>query len=91
MQKCVVAHPISCEGIEAVSGRHILLAETAGAFADSIQAVLENPILREGIGKAARELAVSRYSFAQIGRQLCAEFDAGARRGQDLLAAGAGN
>jgi glycosyltransferase involved in cell wall biosynthesis len=75
MEKCVVAHPISCEGIEVISGRHVLLAETATAFADSIHAVLENQALRESIGKAARELVVNRYSFAQIGAQLCAEFD----------------
>jgi glycosyltransferase involved in cell wall biosynthesis len=74
MEKCVVAHPISCEGIEVISGRHVLLAETASSFADSIQAVLENLALRESIGKAARELVVNRYSFAQIGAQLCAEF-----------------
>jgi polysaccharide biosynthesis protein PslH len=79
MEKCVVAHPISCEGIEVISDRHVLLAETASAFADSIQTVLEDRTLRESIGRAARELVVNCYSFAQIGRQLCAEFDTAAR------------
>jgi glycosyltransferase involved in cell wall biosynthesis len=85
MEKCVVAHPISCEGIEVISQRHVLLAETASAFADSIQTVLENRTLRESLGKAARELVVNSYSFAQIGRQLCAEFDTAARSGAESL------
>ena len=91
MEKCVVAHPISCEGIEVISGRHVLLAETAIAFADSVQAVLENQALRESIGKAARELVVRRYSFAQIGRQLCAEFDRAALREPERSIARNGN
>jgi glycosyltransferase involved in cell wall biosynthesis len=91
MAKCVVAHPISCEGIEVISERNVLLAETAAAFADSIQAVLEDQARREDIGKAARELVVNRYSFAQIGRQLCAEFDMAARRKPEFLSSGVGN
>jgi glycosyltransferase involved in cell wall biosynthesis len=85
MEKCVVAHPISCEGIKVISQRHVLLAETASAFADSIQTVLENRTLRESLGKAARELVVNSYSFAQIGRQLCVEFDTAARSGAESL------
>jgi glycosyltransferase involved in cell wall biosynthesis len=91
MQKCVVAHPISCEGIDVIPEQHVLLAETASEFADSIQTVLENRTLRENIGKAARELVVNRYSFAQIGRQLCAEFDTAAWCGSESLRADRGN
>ena len=92
MEKCVVAHPISCEGIEVIAARDVLLAETASAFADCIQTVLENRILRENIGNAARELVVNRYSFAQIGRQLSAEFETAARSGlESLLRVGTGN
>jgi glycosyltransferase involved in cell wall biosynthesis len=91
MEKCVVAHPISCEGIEVIPGRHVLLADTASAFADSIHTVLDDWTLRESIGKAARELVVNRYSFAKIGRQLCAEFDTAARSGPKSLRADGGN
>jgi polysaccharide biosynthesis protein PslH len=91
MEKCVVAHPISCEGIDVISGKHVLLAETAGAFADSIETALENQALRESIGKAARKLVMDRYSFAQIGAQLCAEFDTAACQGAESLRADGGN
>jgi glycosyltransferase involved in cell wall biosynthesis len=91
MEKCVVAHPISCEGIEVISEWQVLLAESAGAFADSIQTALENRTLRESMGKAARELVVKRYSFAHIGRQLSAEFDAAAYRAPEPLIVGVGN
>lgn len=90
MAKCVVAHPISCEGIEVVPTRHVLMAETAVEFADCIQNALDNLILRESIGKAARELVVERYSFVKIGRQLLSEFDKAARP-EGLLRADRGN
>jgi glycosyltransferase involved in cell wall biosynthesis len=85
MAKCVVAHPIACEGIDVAAGRNVMLADSAAQFADCIQTLLENQILRERIGKAARELVVAHYSFAQIGRRLCEVFEAAAASGrQDL-------
>ena len=75
MQKCVVAHPIACEGIDAVPGRHVELAESAEAFVQSIERLLHRPSEREAMGLAARQLVVERYSFAQIGRRLCEVFE----------------
>lgn len=78
MQKCVIAHPIACEGIAVTAGRNVELADNAAEFAAAIQRLLADRIERESRGRAARELVVQRYSFAEIGRELCEVFEAAA-------------
>ncbi len=80
MAKCVVAHPIAVEGIDAVAGTHLLEAATPAEFCARIFAALDDEALRAGIARAARELVVERYSFASIGERLHAEFLAVGRR-----------
>jgi glycosyltransferase involved in cell wall biosynthesis len=75
MQKCVVAHPIACEGIDVVPGRHVEFAESATGFVESIRRLLQQPRLRAEMGNAARQLVVERYSFAEIGRGLSDLFE----------------
>lgn len=75
MQKCLVAHPIACEGIAVEVGRHVQYAETASEFAQWIGHLLAHPQEREEMGRAARALVVERYSFAQIARRLAAVFE----------------
>lgn len=70
MRKCVVAHPVACEGIEAIPGRHVEHADSAADFVHSIARLLQQPAEREAMGRAARELVSAKYSFAQIGRGL---------------------
>jgi polysaccharide biosynthesis protein PslH len=76
MQQCVVAHPIACEGIDVVAGRHVEFAESATAFAASITRLLQRSSERADMGRAARQLVVERYSFSEIGRRLCDVFEA---------------
>jgi len=75
MQQCVIAHPIACEGIDVVPGRHVQFAESAEAFAQSIVRLLQQANERQEMGRAARQLVVERYSFAQIARRLCEIFE----------------
>jgi polysaccharide biosynthesis protein PslH len=81
MGKCVVAHPIACEGIDAVPGRHVEHAESAQDFTRSILRLLERPGERASMGLAARALVIESYSFAQIGVQLADLFSALGARG----------
>jgi polysaccharide biosynthesis protein PslH len=81
MQKCVVAHPVACEGIDVVAGKHLELAESAESFVASIRRLLEQPSAREQMGAAARQLVVERYSFVEIGRQLADLFERVAEQG----------
>jgi len=82
MRKCVVAHPIACEGIDAVPGRHVVHAESAAQFVRAIVHLLGRPEERSALGVAARQLVVERYSFAQIWHQLAEVFGALAAKGQ---------
>jgi glycosyltransferase involved in cell wall biosynthesis len=75
MQQCVIAHPIACEGIDVVPGRHVQFAESAEAFAACITRLLQSPSERADMGRAARQLVVERYSFSEIGRRLCQVFE----------------
>ncbi len=89
MQKCVVAHPLACEGIDVTPGRHVEFAESAGAFVESIRRLLRQPQAREEMGRAARQLVVERYSFAEIGRRLSDLFESLAQSPSNLASASA--
>lgn len=69
MAKCVVAHPIACEGIEITDGKDVVLAESAEEFAHQLALLLDDDAKRRQIGSAARDLAAARYAFNSIGRE----------------------
>ena len=58
--KAVVTTPVANEGINAISGTHLLEAAGPEAFADAIVALLRNPEMRAALGKSARE-HIQRY------------------------------
>lgn len=74
MAKCVVAHPIACEGIDVGDGVNVVFAESAEEFARQLSSLLNDAERRARIGAAARDLAVSRYTFDAIGQQLAEYF-----------------
>jgi polysaccharide biosynthesis protein PslH len=93
MEKCVIAHPIACEGIDVSPGVNVQLAESAEAFAEAIGRLLNESAVRLAMGRAARNFVVERYSFSHIGGQLCDLFEstvkgarmaAGVRSWQDI-------
>jgi glycosyltransferase involved in cell wall biosynthesis len=63
-----------------VAGRHVEFADSAEAFTASIGRLLQQPRERDEMGRAARQLVVERYSFAQIGQRLCEVFESVAAR-----------
>jgi polysaccharide biosynthesis protein PslH len=64
MGKAVVSTTLGAEGIEAVPGHDLLIADEPGAFADAVGRLLAEPSLAARIGQSARELAVERYSWS---------------------------
>lgn len=80
MRKCVVAHPIACEGIGVTDGKDVALAATAEEFIAAIGALLQDTGRRETLAQAARMLVESRYSYDEIGAQFNATMQAAARR-----------
>jgi polysaccharide biosynthesis protein PslH len=67
MSKCVVAHPVACEGIAVTPGTDVILASTPGEFVTEIGRLLADDGRRVAIGAAARRLVESQYSFRSIG------------------------
>jgi glycosyltransferase involved in cell wall biosynthesis len=84
MRKCVVAHPIACEGISVTPGTNVILAQTAEEFVTEISGVLADEARRLAIGAAARELAESLYSFRSIGETFNSTVEEIARRDRAL-------
>jgi sugar transferase (PEP-CTERM/EpsH1 system associated) len=63
MGKAVVATPDAFEGVQAVSGRDIVVAGDANAFAGEVLALLRDPSRAQGLGRHARQCVESSYSW----------------------------
>src|SRR3972149_6075873 len=70
MGKALVSTSVGCEGIEVTPGTDILVENTPVAFARAVVELLRNRAKREEMGRRARELAESRYSWVGIGKKL---------------------
>jgi phosphatidyl-myo-inositol alpha-mannosyltransferase len=62
-----------------------VIPEDAGALAEAVTALLGDEPRREALGAAARELAIDRYSWADIARRLVTIYDSA--RGVEALVA----
>ena len=69
-KRAVVSTSKGAEGIEAVPGSEILIADDPMIFADEIIRLLDHPDQAAEIGHAGYELAVSRYDWKSIGKQI---------------------
>lgn len=63
MGKAIVSTSLGAEGIDAVEGRDIVIADQPEAFAGAVNRLLTNPLLAAQIGRAARERALELYSW----------------------------
>jgi polysaccharide biosynthesis protein PslH len=79
MRKCVVAHPIACEGIEVAAGRNVVIASSPEQFIREISSLLSDDARRAALGLAARELAETRYSYREIGARFSEALESAAR------------
>lgn len=70
MRKPLVAHPLSCEGIDVKDGESVLFATHPAEFRDKILLLLGNRELRNRMGEAGRDLVCRKYSYTSIGDKL---------------------
>ena len=70
MGRPIVSTALGAEGIDAVPGRDILIADEPTAFAESVVRILADPDLAVLLGRSARRLAVERYSWAAAAHDL---------------------
>jgi glycosyltransferase involved in cell wall biosynthesis len=59
----VVSTTIGAEGLAARNGEHILLADSASAFADAVSKLLASPQDRQRLGMAGRLLLEEQYTW----------------------------
>jgi sugar transferase (PEP-CTERM/EpsH1 system associated) len=68
----VVATSKGVEGLEVISGEHLLLADEAASFADRTVRLLRDPALRQYLATNARRLVEQRYDWGPIGERFVA-------------------
>lgn len=66
----VVSTSVGAEGLEAVPGEHLLIADTPGEFVEAIVALVDSPGLRAQIGAAGRALYEREYNWEAGWRRL---------------------
>jgi hypothetical protein len=62
----VVSTTVGAEGIEAVAGRHMIVGDTPGSFADGCVELLTNESRRRSIVDEAERLLLERYRWSSI-------------------------
>jgi glycosyltransferase involved in cell wall biosynthesis len=70
MAKPVVSTRLGAEGIDAVPGRDLLIADDAAAFAAAVGSILDDPDLARRLGSHGRSLVHARYSWSGAARAL---------------------
>ena len=70
MGKAIVSMSIGCEGIEAVDGKDIIVADEPEVFAEKIIALLTDEQRRQSIEKSARQNVENKYAWGKIGPHL---------------------
>ena len=75
MEKPMVSTAVGCEGIGVENGRHLLVADTAEAFAAAIVKLFDDPALAGSLGRDGRLFVEQEYSWDRAGERLQALYD----------------
>jgi glycosyltransferase involved in cell wall biosynthesis len=62
----VVSTSLGCEGLSLMDGRHILIRDDAGSFADAVLQVISDNILANTLRESGRKLVEERYDWGMI-------------------------
>ena len=73
--KAVVTTTVGAQGIGAVDGRHLLIADTPERFATQIRRCVDDPAFRQTVGANARQFIADNYGIEPLTRQLLAFYD----------------
>lgn len=68
--KAVISTTIGAEGLDVVSGEHLLVADSPAAFAGGIEELLASTTLRRRLSNNGRKLVTDRYGWDQIANRL---------------------
>jgi len=70
----VVSTTLGAEGLDGISGQHLLIADDPSVFADSVLRVLADRTLADRLGSAGRALVIDRFSWQGVAESLDAFF-----------------
>lgn len=68
--KAVISTTVGCEGLAAVHGKNLLIADGPATFAEKVSSVLDDPELRMSLEKEGRKTAVENYDWSVIQRRV---------------------
>jgi glycosyltransferase involved in cell wall biosynthesis len=74
--RVVVTTEIGAEGIPAINGQHLLIANNAVEFERQLKWCFENPAFAAKIGKQARSFIQHSFDLSEIGKQVFAAYKA---------------
>ena len=66
----LIAHPVSCEGIDVTEGENVIYAETPSEFVEAILFLNNNPVKCREMSKSGIDLINRKYSYDCIGKNL---------------------
>ncbi len=66
----VISTSIGCEGIDAVPGVHLLVADGPEAFAGQVRRIFQDDELAMALARAGRDLVLERYDSEVVGNEL---------------------
>lgn len=66
----VVSTTIGCEGLEVKAGEHLVIADGPAEMSQAVVELLDDPVRREALGLAGRELAEQRYDWTESAGRL---------------------
>jgi sugar transferase (PEP-CTERM/EpsH1 system associated) len=75
LHRPVVSTTVGCEGIEAVNGDHLLVADDPASFADAVIRLLKDRALERRLVERAATLIQSRYAWNALADQLSAIYE----------------
>ncbi len=75
MGRAVVSTRLGAEGLDAVNGRHLLLADMPDDFARAVVALLRNAKRRRDMGESAAALVRERYDWSVVIPRLAEVYD----------------
>lgn len=75
MGKAVVSTSVGCEGLAAVHGENILVADDPVDFAEAVAAVVRDDNLRERLECNARQTVLDHYSWQVVGNTMIKAYE----------------
>jgi len=75
MAKAIVSTTIGAEGLPVHHGVDLMLADSPNDFARSVVQLLQDAATRRKLGRAARELVESKYSWASVAREFASALE----------------